>query len=120
MCCLLRTIKNSYLSGGTRYSVSSSFVKQSHINADHVVDLYTAGTVILAVLLTPTLRLAQHHNLASLEMSFAMCINSLSFFAEADGGFAKSCLLILHRAYNHETRPETQSSYEGELILPRF
>lgn len=77
-------------------------------------DLYTAGTVILAVLFTPTFRLAQQHNLASLETSFQMCINSLSYFAEADGGFAKSCLLILHTAYNHEVLPEIQSDYEGE------
>lgn len=76
--------------------------------------LYTAGTVILAVLLTPTLQQAQQSDLASLELSFSKCIKSLSHFAVADGGFAKSCLLILHTAYKNEALTDTRTMGQGE------
>ncbi|KAF2249476.1 hypothetical protein BU26DRAFT_565122 [Trematosphaeria pertusa] len=60
--------------------------------------LYTAGTVILAVLVTPTLRRAEKDNFASLEMSWAECIECLSRFADTEGGFAKRCLWMLQSA----------------------
>ncbi|KAH7380595.1 fungal-specific transcription factor domain-containing protein [Pyrenochaeta sp. MPI-SDFR-AT-0127] len=78
--------------------------------------LYTAGTVIVAVLLTPALQQAQQSNFTSLEASFSRCINALAQFAAADGGFAKNCLLILHTAYNNEVLANTQTiAQEGQL-----
>lgn len=79
-------------------------------------DLYTAGTVILAVLVTPTLRRAEKDNFASLEMSWAECIECLSRFADTEGGFAKRCLWMLQSA-SSQILSDAQANRHG-LIVP--
>lgn len=63
--------------------------------------LYTAGTVLLAVLLTPALRQARPNKTPSLNASWEVCIDALSRFADSDESFAKSCVLLLQSALDH-------------------
>ncbi|TLS26180.1 hypothetical protein PpBr36_04858 [Pyricularia pennisetigena] len=69
--------------------------------------LYTAGTVILAILLTPNLRLAfydccrgNRHEQELLDVSWAQCVEALSISKRSGSLFAKRCLWILQAVYD--------------------
>jgi hypothetical protein len=64
-----------------------------------VTDLYTAGTVVLAVLLTPQLRQAYSNDPESLKMAWSQCVASLTAYKQSDSSFAKRCLWILQTVY---------------------
>ncbi|PSN70390.1 hypothetical protein BS50DRAFT_632282 [Corynespora cassiicola Philippines] len=86
-----------------------------------VFNLYTAGTVVLAVLLTPSLRKSEYDNLSSLEQSFARCLECLSYFVNLEGAFAKRCLMALKAARdgaNSNSASSIRNNDNLELNLP--
>ncbi|KAL8381864.1 hypothetical protein RB595_005895 [Gaeumannomyces hyphopodioides] len=84
--------------------------------------LYTAGTVILAVLLTPNLRLVFCHLEGApgahgdpeslLQVSWSTCVKALSVYQESGSTFARRCLWILRAIHD-------QRSAQGDLVTDR-
>ncbi|KAH9432951.1 hypothetical protein MCOR02_007622 [Pyricularia oryzae] len=82
--------------------------------------LYTAGTVILAILLTPNLRLAfydccrgNRHEQELLDISWAQCVEALSISKQSGSVFAKRCLWILQAAYDQRATNDNINAPEG-------
>ena len=63
--------------------------------------LYTAGTVILAVRVTSTLREVGPEHYTTLQHSLTMCTEALSKYAKADSFFARKCLGVLLTVQSH-------------------
>lgn len=84
--------------------------------------LYTAGTVILAVLLTPNLRLVFCHlevapgvhgdGVSRLQSSWSLCVKALSVYQQSGSMFARRCLWILRAIYD-------QRSAQGDAAVER-
>ncbi|TLD03900.1 hypothetical protein PgNI_11292 [Pyricularia grisea] len=82
--------------------------------------LYTAGTVILAILLTPSLRLAfydccrgNRNEEELLDVSWAQCVEALSISKRSGSVFAKRCLWILQAAYDQRATNDNMNAPEG-------
>lgn len=66
------------------------------------LDLYTAGTVVLAVLLIPSLQDAVPDSIGSIEASLTQCIESLSMYEKSESTFAKKCLRVLQTFHSQK------------------
>ena len=82
-------------------------------------DLYTAGTVILAALLTPNLWEAIPPNHPPLENSWKQCIESLSMYAQSESTFAKKCVRVLKAVHAHGSNQTSLQPQTNRKLPPQ-
>ncbi|KAK8005891.1 hypothetical protein PG991_012188 [Apiospora marii] len=80
--------------------------------------LYTAGTVLLAVLTSPTLRKVQTANIDELKETWARCMKGLARYDDYGSGFSRRCRHVLQKVYAERSGEQCSDVHQMTMKTP--